>query len=273
MAGAGFGLKLTDLARGSDHHAAFRSWWAYGRGAYMGLDQEGPPERVTMYYDPLREVHHRNPVSGAMGSAFYLAAQTPEDARRLFDAAVARSGLDKAEEPSLRHPRAGASTWFLAKEWGLTEFAERLGAAVERAYQPTWDVEQGEFYWSCGLDEEHPRGQYNALLAAAEAVSPGAWGRLTSERLPDGEGRVEGVDFPRVALREARWHGGVLRLQLAAQHERLQGESTTLRVTGLAEPEAWTVDGPAGTASRVEQGALVVTTPVVEEGLSVRRSG
>ena len=67
MAGAGFGLKLTDLARGSDHHAAFRTWWAFGRGAYMGLDQDGPPQRVTMYYDPLREVHHRNPVSGAMG--------------------------------------------------------------------------------------------------------------------------------------------------------------------------------------------------------------
>ena len=92
-------------------------------------------------------------------------------------------------------------------------------------------------------------------------------------RLPDGEGRVEGVDFPSVALREARWQDGVLRLQLVAQHERLRGESTTLRVTGLAEPEAWTVDGPAGTTSRVEQGALVVTAPLVEEGLSVRRSG
>ncbi len=48
----------------------------------------------------------------------------------------------------------------------------RLAAAIEASYEPSWDMTRGEFTWGLGLDEPHPRGQFNAFLAAAEAGGP-----------------------------------------------------------------------------------------------------
>ena len=68
----------------------------------------------------------------------------------------------------------------LAREWGLDDVASRLATAADATYEPTWDTDRGEFTWGFGLGEEHPRGQFNAIMAAAEAVTAGAWAALAT---------------------------------------------------------------------------------------------
>lgn len=228
---------------------------------------------VTLYFDSVLEVHHRVPVAGAMGNQFFLSPLVPVDSRRLFDAAAGSMGLLDEELPSerLMETRSSAGAWFLSKEWGLEDQAARIGAGINEVQQPTWDRALGEFTWGCNLDEPHPRGQFNAWLAAAEANSPGAWTRLSTERLPEGEPLVEGVDFPTLALSEARWVDGELRLTLAPQNETVVGQPTSFRVTGLEDPASWSVAGPDGTTSAVADGALEVRTTVGAHALVVRR--
>lgn len=271
MAGAGFGLKLHDTAYGTNHAAPFVDWLRYARGAYLDLDGDEPPASLTMYYDPLRDLHLRGSVAGAFGTAFYLSPLAPDEARTLYDAAAARTRLLNTPVPSLRHPRAAAQALFLAKEWGLTDLAQRVARAIDATFQPSWDDDVGEFTWGCGLEEEHPRGQYNAFLAAAEAVSEGAWQQLATQPPPSGEGRIEGIDFPAVSCREARWHDGVLHCVLAAQHKGLIGQPTTFRVRGLSDPDAWHPSGPPGIAVRRDGRDLVIETPIVSQEIRIAR--
>ena len=225
-----------------------------------------------MYYDPLLDIHHKVPISPVVGKVTYLLPLVPEDARRLFDGAIEGMGglRDEIPEATLANPRDAGTLLHAAKEWDLNDLAERLQAACDDALEPTWDRGRGEFTWGCGLDEEHPRGQYNSLLALAEANSEGAWTRLATQLLPENEPRVEGVDFPAVALSEARWVGGELHLRLSPQNDSFVGLGTKFRIVGLEEPGAWQVLGPG--AVEVDGPNLVVSAEIGDHSLVIRRS-
>ena len=227
---------------------------------------------MTLYYDPLVDAHVKVPIPLVVGKVTYLLPLVPDDARRLFDGAIeAMGGLEKEiPDTVLANPRNAGALLHAAKEWGLDDLAERLQAACDEALEPTWDRERGEFTWGCGLDEEHPRGQYNALLALAEAVTEGAWTRFATQLLPEDEPHVEGVDFPRVALSEARWVDGELRLKLAAQNEAMMGQPTSFRIVGLDDPNRWKVSGPG--SSEVDGSELVVRTQIGEHSMIVYRT-
>ncbi|NCG38647.1 MAG: hypothetical protein GWP48_14135, partial [Actinobacteria bacterium] len=47
---------------------------------------------TTLYYDPMLDVHHRLPAAAANVTSFYAAAQVPDEARRLWDAACVSAG-------------------------------------------------------------------------------------------------------------------------------------------------------------------------------------
>jgi hypothetical protein len=237
----------------------------------VGLDAEEAPDAVTFYYDSLLDIHHRLPVRAGLTNAFYLAAQVPEDAQRLFLAASADAGLRRSE-PILSNPRVVASALFLAREWGDDDLAARIADAVDQRYEPTWDTATGEFNWGLGLHEEHPRGQFNAFLAAAEAVTEGAWQRFAQRRLPEGPGVVQGVDFPTVALSEARWADGTLHVRLSARTPAVLGSPTSFDVAGLTRPTTWRASGPHGTTSTVSPaGTLHIVTPVGPAPLKISR--
>lgn len=207
LAGAGLGLQLHDLLRGTDHHAAFDRWWTDTcRSKYLHLDRDELPIAVTLYYDPILDVHHEIPVMVGMVPALYLAPQVPDDARRLFQAGVTQLGQWEPTAPlAPPGPRPSAMNLWLAKEWGLHSLAEALATAADDHYQPTWDTARGEFTWGFQLDETHPRGQYNGTMAAAQVATKGSWWRLANVGPGDrfSEPTVTGVDFPSVALREA----------------------------------------------------------------------
>jgi hypothetical protein len=232
------------------------------------MDQSELPGVVTAYYDPILEVHHRLPIAFAATYCFYLAPQVPEEARRLFDAAAAGAGITTDGVTNLTAHRVNAIAWFLSREWGLAELEPAIRNALEENYEPTWDRARGEFSWGLGLGEEHPRGQYNGFLAAAEAVSAGAWTRLSEAPLPPQRGLVEGVDFPAVALAEARWEKERLRLRLQPRSDEDLGQPTSFRITGLDAPERWQVDGDARLEARA--GDLVVETTRRDHRLSLR---
>ena len=213
-----------------------------------------------MYYDPLLDVHHKLPVFVAVINALYLAPQRPEDARRLYDAGLTMLGALGAGPANVIGERLTGVSLLLAKEWGDDATATRLQAAAEATYQPSWDPARGEFTWGFGLGEEHPRGQFNAIMAAAEVVTPGGWTALATGSPAAGPpGEVVGVDFPTVACSRAEWVDGALHLATVPMNDDVVGRPTSWRIVGLDDPARWSVSGAEAT---VEGGDLVVSTSV-----------
>jgi hypothetical protein len=200
-------------------------------------------------------------VQAALTTAYYAAPQFPDDARRLFDAGCASSGIGGPFDAPLRPSRFYGSSLILAREWGLDEIEPWLADAIEESYEPTWDRETGEFTWGLGLDEPHPRGQFNAFLAAAEASGPGMWERLSAAPL-DPCPQVVDVEFPAMAMRRAEWTDGALHLRLAPLREDGR-RMTTFRIVG-AEPRQWDLTAPDGTTLDVTASGVTVRTPMVE---------
>jgi hypothetical protein len=278
LAGAGLGLQLHDLLRGTRYHDVFDRWWDdVCRDRYLHLDGPQLPEQVTLYFDPIEDVAHEVPVFAGMVPAIYLAPQVPDGARRLFEAGMRQLGLWEPAGPvALPGPRASATALWLAREWGLDAIETALSTAIDATYEPTFDAERGEFTWGFELDEEYPRGQYNGTMAAAQIATPRSWWRLANEGPGTrfAEPTVEGVDFPTVALDRAWWDAErrELAIGMVPVNEARCGAPTSFRVVHLDDPARWRVTdvttGPA-VATTVTDGALVVTTTVERRDLVV----
>ena len=222
---------------------------------------------TTLYYDPVVDVHHRLPVSLAMTTSYYSTPQAPEDSKRLFEAACVSMGLTTAPPLPLRPSRAFSSALILAREWDQADLEQRLVDWIESSYEPTWDSATGEFTWGMGLDEPHPRGQFNAFLAAAEATGPGMWTRLSDAPL-DPCPQIVGVDFPAVALSKAEWSDGELHLSLAPLVQD-PGQTTKFRLVG-AEATNWTVIGVDGATVTARGAEVEFEVPMIASELTVR---
>jgi hypothetical protein len=247
LAGAGLGLQLHDLLRGTDHHEVFRGWWTdVCRDRYLHLDGPELPATVTLYYDPIEDAAHEVPVFAGMVPAIYLAPQEPEGARRLFEAGMSQLGLWEPSGPvALPGPRTSATALWLAREWELDAIAGALEQAIDAQYEPTFDPTSGEFTWGFELGEEYPRGQYNGTMAAAQVATAGSWWRLANigpgSRFT--EPTVEGVEFPAVCLDQAWWDPDRQSLAVATTpvNDDLTGRPTAMRVVNLDEPNRWRV--------------------------------
>jgi hypothetical protein len=276
LAGAGFGLQLADLAFGTNHHEAFDIWWEHARSEYLHLDGDELPSAVTFYYDPIIDEHLELPAIGGAIPAIYLAPQVPDEARRLWDAARAQMGMLEVAGPlPVIGPRFTAMAMLLARNWGVTELGDALQSACDEHYPPTWDHERGELTWDFDLGEEHPRGQYNAMMAAADVMTEGAWWRLgnvaSAPRFE--EPTVCDVDFPTVALTQAEWDGDAQRLLVALQpmNADVIGQPTSLRVVGLADPTRCRATSPGGAPVDVDVRGpdMIVRTSVGHHSLLV----
>lgn len=210
---------------------------------------------MTLYYDPLLDVHHLAPAFTAVINTIYLAPQVPEDAMRLFDAALEQNGILTGDGPVVAWgERATAIALLVARDAGRTDLAARLQAGCEAAYEPTWSGD--EFWWGFGLDEPYPRGQWNAILAAAEVATPAAWSGLANEYTPYSGPELRGVDLDLIGIRQAAWLDGRLLIATAAASAATEGTPTRMRVTGLADPTHAVVTGTV--AAQVEGTDLVL---------------
>ena len=223
---------------------------------------------TTLYYDPILDVHHRLPVSLAMTTSFYSAPQAPDDSRRLFEAACRSVGLDTDLRLPLRPTRTFGSALVLAREWDMPDIEQRLVDAIEASYEPTWNTELGEFTWGMGLDEPHPRGQFNAFLAAAEATGSGRWTQLSAAPL-DLCPQIVDVDFPNMALSRAEWIDGNLHLGLAPLRDDPTA-FTSFRLVG-AEPRNWDVHGIEGATLDLTTSGVNIRVPMVTADVQLIR--
>ncbi len=235
-------------------------WWDYAREHYLGLTDDTPPTETTLYYDPTIDLHHRLPVSLAMTTSYYAAPQVPDEARRLFEAASTAMGLDGDLTLPLPAGRGWPSALVLAREWNMVELASKLQDAIDASFEPTWNDELGEFTWRMGLDEPHPRGQYNAFLAAAEASGPGRWERLSAGPI-EPQPQIVDVDFPTLALHRAEWIAGNLFVGLSPVRED-PDVYTTFRITGI-EPRLWSISGIDNATMDFTADAVIVRVPLV----------
>jgi hypothetical protein len=243
MSAAGLGLRLHDLAFGTDHHGAFRQWWPYARREYLGLDETTRPSAVTLYYDPILDVHVRVPAFAGLMNTLYLAPQVADDSRSLFDAAGV-ADLASGDGPVLAmNERSTGIAWMIARDWGVDTLAGRFQAGCEANYEPTWN--EDEFWWGFRLDEPHPRGQLNAILAAAEATTAGAWTRFANEYTPYIGPELCDVDLDTIAITQATWTDDRLLIGVVEASRQTVGQPTRLRVRGLEHPSEWTIDGDA----------------------------
>ena len=164
---------------------------------------------------------------------------------------------------------------WLAKEWALKWLSEPLAAAIEETCEPTWDTTRGEFTWGFQLDEAHPRGQYNGTMAAAQVATERAWWRLANVGPGDrfGEPTVVGVDFPAVALREARWDPDAATLTVTPVGVQIDAnDRTSFRVTNIGDPNRWTAGGPVAADVQLHAAGseLEVEMPVRGEAVLLR---
>jgi hypothetical protein len=169
----------------------------------------------------------------------------------------------------LKPSRAIGSSLVLAKEWGIDDLVDRLERAIDASYEPTRDIERGEFTWGLRLNEPHPRGQFNAFLAAGEAAGPGMWTRLSEAPLEPCPQIVD-VDFPTMAFTRAEWVDGNLRLRLSPLRED-SSRRTSFRIVG-AEPRIWDVHGMDGVSLDVSSSGLEVRVPMIAGDLELIRS-
>ena len=174
LAGAGLGLKMHDVNFGTNHHEVFDTWWEYARKNYMSVPDEGDPEWVALYYDPIIDhIQSAGPLGGYVAT-LYLAPQREEMAGRFYDHAARLLGWrGDGKIMSPPEPRFQALGYALATEFGDDVAASRLGELAESAWQPTWNG--GEFWLGFGLNEAEPRASSMrpSWLARLVAVTRG----------------------------------------------------------------------------------------------------
>ncbi len=254
---AGLGLQLHDRRHGTDlHAAAFAPWWAGAEDRVLDRSGGGAAGRT--------------PPAETLITAALLAPQAPDAARRLFDTGYDSLGpalapghepADGAAGPPLGPDRAEAAgaALLLAREWGLRDEADRLAAAIAASYQGAWD-DAGGHTWALEADEDLPRGQANAWLAAAEVAGPGRWTSLFAGPWAPCH-QVVGVDAPEVLLRRAEWIREVLHVGLAPR-QAVPTRWTTFRITG-AEPRMWYLTGTVSAMMDTAGNATIVRAPMV----------
>ena len=187
---------------------------------------------------------------GVVAPAWYLAPQENEVARTGWQMAATQFGAsDDGPITGLENPAIATILLQLAGEFASAEVKARLWNAAEAHIEPTWDRDAGEFTLGFGLKEAHPRGQWNARTMAGWVCTQGAWSRLFNQpnlRKFD-EPTVEGVDFPRIALSEARWDGSALHIAAQPQNPATRGIRTRVRICNIRNTGSWsllTPDGP-----------------------------
>lgn len=235
----------------------FEPWWDHAVENYITW-QDGRAVAMDLYYDPVVDEHVASPM-GLMAPVWYLAPQRPDVARSAWELAVAFTGLDGDDPPTPDRPGMLADPGFASllamqtAEFDDGEVKERLWAVLDGLHEPTVDDDLGEHTYGFGLGEPHPRGQMNARVMAGWACTPGAWSRIFTTP-PDGrfdEPTVTGVDFPDVALSEARWDGTVLHLAAQPRNASVAGRRTSVEVTSLPSDGSWTLRHPDGTGTPV----------------------
>lgn len=191
---------------------------------------------VDLYYDPVVDEHVGNGPMGLIAPTWYFAPQRREVAVAGWEMGAAFNGVfGDGPITGLDNPANATMLLQVAGEFADPATKARLWEAAEPFIEPAWDRDRGEFTLGFGLNEAHPRGQWNARTMAGWVCGEGDWARIFNA--PNlgkfDEPTVSGVDFPRVALSEARWDGNAMYLRAHPQNGSIHGERTEVSIDGL----------------------------------------
>ena len=261
---------------GTSHHSAFDKWWEYAAENYVTWDEDNPVG-LDLYYDPVVDEHvGRGPI-GIIAPTWYFAPQRPEVARAGWNTTATLNGvLGDGPIMGLDDPDRATMLLQFTGEFADPATRQRIWEAADEHIQPTWDREAGEFTLGFGLGEPHPRGQLNARAMAGWVCTEGAWSRLFNapNLAKFDEPTVEGVDFPRVALSEARWDGSALHLAAHPQNAANEGRRTRVKVTNVTSADGWVMTRPdGGTVALLAEGDHVAVELVADNQTVVLRPG
>lgn len=222
---------------------------------------------LDLYYDPVVDAHVGHGPMGLIAPAWYLGPQKPEVAQAGWEMVAMVSGaLGDGPISGLDNPAMATMLLQNVGEFADKGTKDRLWAAAETHIEPTWDRTLGEFTLGFRLNEPHPRGQWNARSMAGWVCEQGAWSQIFND--PNlskfDKPTVEGVDFPRIALSQARWDGEVLHLAAHPQNDAVAGSQAQMRVLNLPVDGRWRLNGPNGSVAELESagGQLELTLSV-----------
>jgi len=182
------------------------------------------------------------------------ARATKSLAEIMYTAAVDAAGWNDPSKPVAGGGRGLAMGLVMAQELGDQITEVRLRDAVESRCEPRFfGADDDEFGWYFGLGEDWPRGQLSAYTMLAEIGSEGSWWRIFNR--PNlgkfDEPTIEGVDFPRIALSEARWDGKALHVAAHPQNAGIAGSRTTVRLTNITGTDGWSLTRTGGKKVRL----------------------
>lgn len=285
---SGAGVRLYDGIRGTRFAEPYYAWQRYYQKHYVGSTVGADPDWLMGYFDPDLGVGlpDRGQQNGAnwMATAWHGIAADPgvfeplaRSALRILYREGSHGGYftaNGAADVDL-HIVTGLGA-ALARELGDQERYERAREWIMATYQPTWDVERGEFAFRFGLDEPWPRGQPNAWVMPALLVThAGHWRQLfqTPNTVKFTEPTVEGIEFPTVRVRKARYDRSTRQLEVAltTRSPSRRGEPTQFRVTRLrtgSRPTV-TIDGQRGPRLMPERNAITIATTIGEHRIVV----
>ncbi len=206
--------------------------------------EDGRPISLDLYYDPVEDEHVKIGSMGVALPAWYLAPQNHEIAMAGWNIAADFAGVQTGGKiTGLEDPDGATLLLQLAGEFADPDTKQRLWESADETIEPTWDKTAGEFTLGLGLEEDHPRGQLNARIMAGWVCTKGAWSRIFNE--PNlskfNEPTLEGVDFPKFALTEARWDGSKLHVAAQGQNSDFAGTRTTFKLVNIDSMANWQV--------------------------------
>jgi hypothetical protein len=163
-----------------------------------------------MYFDELKNHHHRTLPPHGLAVAFYAKPQDPEFAELLYRGAVNFLGWDNPSVPIsnefMPDPRMFALGLTVSKEFDDQITYERLKKYSEENFEPRFfGPNDSHFGFWFNLGENWPRGQLSALAMCAEVCEAEAWENLFNR--PNFSKyyspSIQGVDFPSLYISQA----------------------------------------------------------------------
>ena len=246
LSAAGLGLLMYDNVFNKEAHSAYKTWLEFTKDKYFGFNKKGSLEWVTMYYDSLKNHHHRTPPAHALAIAFYVKPQDPEFAELLYREGVRFLKWDDTTEPI--SDQIGLADRMLAlglavsKEFDDQLTYERLKLFAEKNFEPRFFGENNsQFGFWFNLGENWPRGQLSALAMCDEVSDPGGWEKLFNE--PNltkyHSPTIHGIDFPALGVKQA-FHDdeqGLLVFQVIDGDKTKSQQKTKISISNIPKPD------------------------------------
>ena len=144
-------------------------------------------ERVMFYRDIDLGIDHAPDVAGPWALMVqYTLPFDPDTAMAIWDEFTIRFLVRSSEGAhvtltpgsDIEDIRATCLAVWLAREVGDHDTFEQTLSWADRHYQPRHDEDRSEFGYWFGLDEPHPRGQWNNAIMNAFVAPEGTWAQL-----------------------------------------------------------------------------------------------